>query len=95
MVVNGIWTAEENYENYPIEKWCDCDYVANWIMQQNYKIETSIENLTNMIIDYYELENVYKGYYYYEEAKDSVMIHMKDLEVFVYDNGIDSFDYYA
>ena len=50
----GNWTAEKNYDKYPKEKWCDCDYVAAWIKETGYEVTTDIENLTNMVIAYYE-----------------------------------------
>lgn len=29
----GKWYMEKDYTIYPKEKWCDMDYVANWINQ--------------------------------------------------------------
>ena len=45
----GRWTYEPNT---PTEKKCDCDRVADWIMSTGYKVKTSIEHLTEMIISY-------------------------------------------
>lgn len=50
------WTEEKNYSIYPKEKWCDYDYMADWIRKQNYKIKTDMENLITNIFSFYESE---------------------------------------
>ena len=46
----GRWTPEQDYQNYPKEKWCDMDEIAAWIISQGYKPKTSIQHLVEMII---------------------------------------------
>lgn len=50
----GEWTAEKDYTNYPAEKWCDCDRIAAWIIDSNYQIKTTMENLVSMILAYFD-----------------------------------------
>lgn len=52
----GRWTEESNYSTYPKEKWCDYDYMADWIRSKGYQPKTSMENLISMIFSYYEDE---------------------------------------
>lgn len=52
----GRWTEEKDYSTYPKEKWCDYDYMAVWIREQNYIPKTSMENLISMIFTHYEQE---------------------------------------
>ena len=52
----GNWTEEKDYSTYPKEKWCDYDYMATWIREQEYKPKTSMENLITMILLHYEGE---------------------------------------
>lgn len=47
----GRWTYEPNT---PEEKKCDCDRIADWIISTGYQVETSIENLVELIISYAE-----------------------------------------
>jgi hypothetical protein len=46
----GRWTPEEDYTNYPKEKWCDMDRIAAWVIEKGYKPKTSLQNLVEMII---------------------------------------------
>lgn len=52
----GGWTEEKDYSTHPKEKWCDYDYMAAWIREQNYEIETDMENLITNIFSFYESE---------------------------------------
>lgn len=47
----GRWIYETNT---PEEKKCDCDRIADWIISTGYQVETSIENLVELIISYAE-----------------------------------------
>jgi hypothetical protein len=49
----GIWTYEPNT---PECKKCDCDRLADWIMSCGYKVETTIENVTELIWSYFDEE---------------------------------------
>lgn len=57
-MVNGYgqWTPEDDYSKYPKEKWCDYDYMADWIRKQNYEVKTDLDNLISMIFAYYDCE---------------------------------------
>lgn len=95
--ITGVWTAEEDYSKYPKQKWCDLDYVANWIRQKKYVPETSIENVSYTILAHYELEEFPNGYF---EIKDNrkypsnLMINILDIEAYVEaSGGIEEFDY--
>ena len=89
----GQWTAEKDYSTFPIEQWCDWDYVADFIIKQNYIPKTSIENLTYMIIAHFEGETEDSSSYYFPTYKDNGMINIDGLSNFVKDNGISEFDY--
>ncbi len=93
----GIWTAEEDYSNYPELKWCDMDYIANWIKQQGYLPKTSIENVSYKILDHYNLEDFSNGYFEVEDNReypDNLMINILDVAAYVEaSGGIEEFDY--
>lgn len=95
----GNWTAEENYGVYPKKKWCDCDYVAAWIKESEYNPNTTIENLTEMILSYYEAyldDNETDFYTDIEESENGCMISIKDVSCFVEEHGgLREFDYYC
>ncbi len=46
----GRWTEETDYKAYPQSKWCDLDYVANYIREQNYQPTIDMEELAENII---------------------------------------------
>lgn len=52
----GRWHVEEDYSTYPKNKWCDCDRVAAWIIREGYEVQTTMENLIDMIFAHYEGE---------------------------------------
>ena len=66
----GEWIAEEDYSKYPKENWCDCDYIAAWIKEVGYVPKTSIENLTHMIIAFYNFEIEEKGYFILKDERE-------------------------
>ena len=57
----GIWYPEEDYSKYPKEKWCDYDYLCDAIRKDNYKPETSMENLISMVIAHIETCNEFNA----------------------------------
>ena len=96
----GHWTAEEDYKDYPKNKWCDYDYVANWIMDLGYKPKTSIKNLVEMIVIHYDGYLIDEDVEYYidgkTESENGAMISIEDISCFVEDNGgLREFDYYC
>lgn len=95
----GKWTAEENYNKYPKEKWCDYDYVANWIKELGYQPKTTVENLVEMLLTYYDgylIDNDVEFYTDIEESENEMMISVKDVACFVEENGgLKEFDYYC
>ena len=92
----GHWTYTHNI---PAEKKCDLDLVADWITEQGYAPETSMENLTFMIVSYYDLELydvMQSEYYAIAENPYAPMINVDDVAVFVSDNGgLREFDFEA
>ena len=52
----GRWHEEEDYSTYPKNKWCAYDYIAVWIRSQEYKPQTTMENIIDMIVLHYEGE---------------------------------------
>lgn len=47
----GRWTWDPSR---PKVKWCDCDRIAQWIIDSGYKIKTTIENLVHMILLHFD-----------------------------------------
>lgn len=95
----GKWTAEKDYNAYPKNKWCDYDYVANWIAELGYKSKTTIENLVEMILSYYDgylIDNNVEFYTEIKKSENDCMISIKDVGCFVEENGgLKEFDYYC
>ncbi len=84
--VYGIWTEEKDYRTYPQEKWCDYDIAANYIRNDlNYKPETTMENLITMIF-------LHAGN---EILDDMGCLNEYLLRDFLWDNSVESFDYYC
>lgn len=54
----GRWTPEENYNNYPESKMCDCDRLAKRIMESGYEIKTTMQNLVEMIFAHFDNPDV-------------------------------------
>lgn len=94
------WKAEEDYSAYPENKWCDYDYVAAWIKSVGYEPKTSIENLVDMVLSYYDVDvfDINRNYYAIEDNRkypDNLMVFIPDIEAYVKDNGgLKEFDYY-
>ena len=55
----GQWTYEPDT---PEEKKCDCDRIADWIKEKDYKPKTTIENLVQMIITHFDSPDHYGKY---------------------------------
>ena len=80
----GVWTYEKNTSE---EKKCDCDRVADWIISTGYQVETSIENLVEMIIAHVESER--EGLLYRNFDIDDIKEYVEN------SGGIREFDYYC
>ena len=55
----GRWTYEPNTKE---RDKCDCDRIADWICEKQYKIQTSLENLVNMILLHFDCSDNYGEY---------------------------------
>ena len=87
----GRWTEEADYSKYPMSKWCDLDYVAKYIREQNYKPELDMEELIERIIYRFNEEQGYEPHY-----GGDLMIYMPTFAAFVEDmGGVKEFDYNA
>lgn len=58
----GRWTEEADYKNYPEEKMCDYDHMAIWIHEQDYRPQTSIENLITKIFLHFDCPDNFGEY---------------------------------
>lgn len=89
----GEWTYEAGT---PANEKCDCDLVADYILHElDYQPKTTIENLVEMIISYYEDEISDTGYFAIEENKYGNMINVDDVAEYIAANGISEFDYWC
>lgn len=95
----GRWTEEKDYSVYPKEKWCDMDYVAAWIRSTEYKPETSMEHLIDMILWGYVSQLADDNTEFYTditESENENMVSIIDLSCFVNDSGgLKEFDYWC
>ena len=73
---NGVWTY---YQNTPEMDKCDCDRIADWIVEQGYKPKTTIENLVETILLHFGYDDDFS----IENCID-----------FIIGTGIEKFDYY-
>lgn len=94
---HGKWHEEKDYNVYPKNKWCDYDYMANWIRSVGYEPKTSMENLIDMIFIYYdfELEDSDREFYTdITESENDNMVSIEDINCYVEDSGgLSEFDY--
>ena len=83
----GQWTEEKDYKNFPKSKMCDYDKMAVLIRLTKYEIQTTMENLINMIFLYFdgEMENE-DGLYF---SIENVMSYVNN------SGGFKEFDYFA
>lgn len=80
----GRWTWEPSL---PKGKWCDCDLIVNWICESKYKVKTTIENLVDVILLYFENPDNYDEYGY--------GFSLEGCKRYVEDSGgLREFDYY-
>jgi hypothetical protein len=87
----GKWTEEPDYKAYPQDEWCDLDYVANYIREQNYQPTIEMEELAERIIAFFNEADAYKPHY-----GKNLMINIPTLAMFVEDSGgIKEIDYAA
>lgn len=91
----GNWTEEKDYSTYPKEKWCDYDYMAAWIREQEYKPKTSMENLITMILLHYEGEIEDGESSYDTENGNFDGTYIEAVQVYAQDNDLANFDYIA
>lgn len=95
----GKWKAEKDYSIIPENKWCDLDYVADFVIRKGYEPRTSMENLCYMILEHYDNDKFFEDRMYYaiednREYPDNLMVFIPDVEVYVDDNGgLSEFDY--
>ena len=85
----GNWFEEQDYNAYPIDEWCYYDYMAVWIREQSYNVQTTMENLISIIFIHFDgaLED---GDEYGEEFS------IEGCKQFVKDSGgLAEFDYYC
>lgn len=52
----GRWMPEPDYSTYPKVNWCDMDYMAAWIREEGYEVQTSLKNLITMIFLHFKNE---------------------------------------
>jgi len=87
----GQWAEEKDYSTYPKGKWCDMDYVADYIRKQNYEPQNTIEHLISMVLAHFEYDTEYFPHY-----NDNSMINIDNLSEFVKENGgLKEFDYFG
>lgn len=95
----GKWIEEKDYSVCPENKWCDMDYMANWIRSIGYEPKTSMENLILMVFAHYESCLEEEGRTFYtditkSENGDGWMVSIEDVSCYVKDNGgLEEFDY--
>ena len=83
--------------NTPENKKCDCDRIADWILEQGYTPKTTIENLVEMIIAYFDCSDNYGEY----DSETGCGGYGEDFTIesckqYVEDSGgIQEFDYYC
>ena len=80
----GRWTWDPSL---PKVKWCDCDRIAQWIMDSGYKIKTTIENLVQMILLHFDSPDNHEEYGE-EFTIDGCKQYVED------SGGLREFDYY-
>lgn len=91
----GKWYPEEDYSTYPKDKWCDYDYMADWIRKQGYEVKTDMENLIGNIFCFYECEIGDHVSAYDTENGNFEGTYLEGAQAFARDSGLEEFDYYA
>lgn len=93
----GKWTEENDYSTYPKEKWCDYDYMADWIRKQGYEVKTDMESLIAKIFDAYseEVDGFWVSKFDTENGNFDGT-YTEAVQAFVEaSGGLSEFDYYA
>jgi hypothetical protein len=91
----GRWTVEKDYSTFPKEKWCDLDYVANWIREHGYTPKIDLEELIEYMIYKFEEEIETTGDYG-PAYGENIMIHMENFATYIDEcGGIEEFDFEA
>ena len=80
----GRWTWDPSLSKV---KWCDCDRIAQWIIDSGYKVKTTIENLVHMILLHFDSPDNYEEYGE-EFTVDGCKQYVED------SGGLREFDYY-
>lgn len=87
----GRWTPEPDYSTYPKEKWCDMDYVCNWLREESYMPTIDLEEFIDRLIC------EFTGHCYEADIKaynKNYMINVSKLALFVEaSGGLKEFDY--
>jgi hypothetical protein len=90
----GRWIPESDYKSYPKYKWCDMDYIANYIAEQKYQPKTTVENLASMIILHFEGEIENENSDFLPAYNKNLMININKVKEFVEaSGGLKEFDY--
>lgn len=99
----GSWIEEEDYSQYPKEKWCFMDYMAAWIRKQNYKIKTDIENVIDLAESHHRSYVEDTGFSFVKEIRWERFTRDSTIEEWAEDvqeyieasGGLREFDYYC
>lgn len=102
----GHWRKEQDYSKYPKEKWCDMDYVANYLDAIDYEpknigwkelIDRLIDNYNDDVMENGNDSGYEYGYYVMENPiEDDPMIYIPDFAAWLFVNGgAEEFDYIA
>lgn len=90
----GQWIEETDYSKFPKEKWCDYDYMADWIRSSGYKPKTSMENLIDIIFYHYEQEIAFHVSEFDTESGNFGGTYTEACQAFVEaSGGLEMFDY--
>lgn len=92
----GRWHEEKDYSAYPKEEWCDYDYMAVWIREQEYEPKTSIKNLIEMMFLHYEceIEDDKNSIYHSNNFRDCQDPWISACKAYVEESGgLEEFDY--
>lgn len=88
------WTPEDDYSQYPKEKWCDLDMVADFVVKQGYVPKTSLENLVVMLVLHFEGEIEDEESWFGPECNEDGTYNLSGLEAFIEaSGGLSEFDY--
>ena len=83
------WKPEEDYTNYPDANKCDCDRIAELIMESGYEIRTDLENLVYNILAYFDCCDNLDEYDMENNFVSECMRYVQE------SGGFEEFDYYV